>query len=329
MRLFGSDRIAAIMEKLGIEEGEVLEHPWLNKSIERAQRKVEQHNFSIRKRTLEYDDVMNKQREILYGLRGSLVTSEDVRSILLEIVEDLAASRAADLVSEKGDEAAIKAFLDWVHLTFPIELKREDVEGVTDEAKLAALVSDRVRAAYALKVEVEDPDGLKVMERVLSLQAIDTNWQEYLRSIDALRQGVGLRAYGQRDPLVEYKKEAFTMFSELMDKVKNEIVSRMFRSATSQNAFNRFLQSLPRGRAVHESIAAIGDATPAEPEQPQKPPEPTPEERARAGIEAAIQAAMKPQTPVADLQKYEGVGRNDPCPCGSGKKFKKCHGENA
>ena len=337
MRLFGSDRIASIMEKLGIEEGEVLEHPWLNKSIERAQRKVEEHNFSIRKRTLEYDDVMNKQREIIYGLRSSIVSSPEVRPKLLEIVEEIVESRVADMVDEKDEDTAVKGFLDWVHTTFPIELKREEFGAAPlDEEKISDLVAGRVKQAYELKVSVEDPEGLKMMERVLSLQAIDTNWQEYLRAIDALRQGVGLRAYGQRDPLVEYKKEAYTMFADLMDKVKVEIVSRMFRSATSYNAFQRFMSSLPRVQTQHEAVAAIGDAIPAQgappPQQhrskPAPPPELTQEEKARAGIEAAMQAALKPAA-AATPKSYEGTGRNDPCPCGSGKKFKKCHGVNA
>jgi preprotein translocase subunit SecA len=339
MRLFGSEKIATIMEKLGIEEGEVLEHPWLNKSIERAQRRVEQHNFSIRKRTLEYDDVMNKQREIIYGLRSGIVSSPEVRPKLLEIVEDIIASRVGDMVDEKDEETGVKGFIDWVDSTFPIGLKREELGAAPfDEAKITTLVVDHVKKAYDLKVQVEDPDGLKAMERILSLQAIDTNWQEYLRAIDALRQGVGLRAYGQRDPLVEYKKEAYTMFSDLMDKVKVEIVSRMFRSATSYNVFQRFMSSLPRVQTQHEAVSAIGDAIPAQepahaPQhraKPTPPPEPTPEERARAGIEAAMQAALKPPAPsAAASQRFEGVGRNDPCPCGSGKKFKKCHGLNA
>jgi preprotein translocase subunit SecA len=157
------------------------------------------------------------------------------------------------------------------------------------------------------------------MERFVMLQAIDTHWQEYLRSMDALRQGVGLRAYGQRDPLVEYKREAFTMFSDLMDKIKEEISSRMFRSATSVNALRGFMGAI-RQRYVHEQASALGAAPGrCRPSRPSRPPAPP-----QAALEAAKQQAKAPPQR-RDLPK---VGRNDPCPCGSGKKYKNCHGAN-
>ncbi|HMP76560.1 MAG TPA: preprotein translocase subunit SecA [Kiritimatiellia bacterium] len=315
MRLFGSDRIAGIMEKLGIQEGEVLEHKWLNRSIERAQRRVEQHNFSIRKRTLEYDDVMNKQREIIYKFRSEVVASNDVSAQLLEVIEDVVFARATDTLNET-DEESIKAFLTWVNATFPIGLKREDLATELNADSATDTVLERVRKAYELKARVEDPQALKFMERFIVLQAIDTHWQEYLRSMDTLRQGVGLRAYGQRDPLVEYKKEAFTMFSDLMDKIKLDIATRIFRSATSVNALRSFLSALPR-QAVHEETQTLGQSGASAAR-----PEPTPRSAAEAGMQAALQQS-KPKP----AQQYPEVGRNDPCPCGSGKKYKKCHGQ--
>ena len=153
------------------------------------------------------------------------------------------------------------------------------------------------------------------------LHAIDSHWQEYLRSVDALRQGVGLRAYGQRDPLVEYKREAFTMFTDLMDKIRTEIAQRMFRSATSVNAFKTFLTALPQQRYVHDEVSTLGQSKAATPAAATRSPEST----VRAGAEAGMQAALQTKpTPVKrDIPK---VGRNDPCPCGSGKKYKKCCG---
>jgi len=318
MRIFGSDRISKLMDKLGIEDGEVMEHRWLNKSIERAQRRVEQHNFSIRKRTLDYDDVMNKQREIIYGFRSEILQSANVGEHLLDVAGDVIASQAETFIRD-DDEEGLKTFIEWVNTKFPIGLKQDQVpasgnnpEAVTD------LVLERVRKAYDVKIKIEDPDKLQAMERYIALNAIDTHWQEYLRGMDALRQGVGLRAYGQRDPLVEYKKEAYTMFSDLMDKIKADITERMFRSATSLNAFQTFLSALPRMQTQHASVSALGGSTDAA--QP-------PSARPRSQQEAAMEAALsKKLTPVRrDVPK---VGRNEPCPCGSGKKYKNCHGYN-
>ncbi|MBW7908541.1 MAG: preprotein translocase subunit SecA [Kiritimatiellae bacterium] len=322
MRLFGSDRISGIMEKLGIQEGEVLEHAWLNRSIERAQRRVEQHNFSIRKRTLEYDDVMNKQREIIYKFRSGVVASEDVSVQLMEVVEDVVLTRATDTL-HGDDEDSIKAFLTWLNGTFPIGVKREELPAVITVDSVTDLAYERVKKAYELKARVEDANSLKAMERFIVLQAIDSHWQEYLRSMDTLRQGVGLRAYGQRDPLVEYKTEAYTMFSDLMEKIKSDIAMRIFRSATSVNALRSFLASLPR-QAVHEGAQALGQTQEEAPQPPPARAMPSP----RSGAEAGLQAALQ-QPRAAPSQEYEGVGRNDPCPCGSGKKFKKCHGINS
>ncbi len=325
MRLFGSDRISGIMEKLGIEEGEVLEHKWLNKSIERAQRRVEQHNFSIRKRTLEYDDVMNKQREIIYGFRSQILQAPDVSPQLFDVVEDVVFTRATDLAAKQENTEAVEAFVTWVNSTFPIGLQRDQLPAELTADSATDLVVERVKKAYELKSQMEDTQALRVMERFIALQAIDTHWQEYLRSMDALRQGVGLRAYGQRDPLVEYKREAYTMFSDLMDKIKTDIATRMFRSATSYNAFRNFVSALPR-MAVHESAQTLG--APAEPAPAPAPVSnrPSPRASAEMAMQAALQDGKRPATPASTVAE---VGRNDPCPCGSGKKYKKCHGANA
>ncbi|MFH0952742.1 MAG: preprotein translocase subunit SecA [Verrucomicrobiota bacterium] len=318
MRLFGSDRIAGIMERLGIQEGEVLQHPWLNRSIETAQRRVEQHNFSIRKRTLEYDDVMNSQRSVIYNFRSDVVASPDARQHLLDVVEDVISSKAEEAISEK-DELSLEEFVIWVNGAFPIGLKHEEVVGKEwEEETLTGLVFERVQKAYELKARLENPDGLKVMERHIILQAVDMHWQEYLRNMDTLRQGVGLRAYGQRDPLVEYKHEAYAMFSDLMDKIKEDVAMKMFRSATTAAAFRSFLANLPQ-MYVHDEVRALGEgaAVPAAAGARGA--------AAPAGAEAAMQAALnqKGKTIKRDEPK---VGRNDPCPCGSGKKYKKCHG---
>ncbi|HMP89318.1 MAG TPA: preprotein translocase subunit SecA [Kiritimatiellia bacterium] len=320
MRIFGSDRISKLMDRLGIEDGEVMEHRWLNKSIERAQRRVEQHNFSIRKRTLDYDDVMNKQREIIYGFRSEILQTENVSEHLLDVSSDVVAAQAETLIRE-DDEEGIKTFIEWVNTKFPVGIKRNEFAetGLTADAA-TDFVLERVKKAYEVKLRVEDPDRLRAMERYIALNAIDTHWQEYLRGMDALRQGVGLRAYGQRDPLVEYKKEAYTMFSDLMDKIKADITDRMFRSATSMNAMQSFISQLPRMQAQHASFTTLGGGS-------GNADGATPVNRPRTQQEAAMEAALsKKTTPIRrDVPK---VGRNEPCPCGSGKKYKNCHGAN-
>ena len=330
MRLFGSDRISGIMEKLGIQEGEVLEHRWLNRSIETAQRRVEQQNFAIRKRTLEYDDVMNKQREIIYGFRSQIVAAEQVREHLLEVVSDVIFERAEDLA---GDEESIAAFATWVNSQFPVGFhpdhvaKKEGRRGGVDAEATAKAVYDRVAKAYADKCSLEDPAQLNSMERFIMLNAVDTQWQEYLRNMDTLRQGVGLRAYGQRDPLVEYKNEAYTLFADLMERIKAEIAGRIFRATTSPRAYQTFLGDLHRlAQAQHPSAAPLagGHAAGAAPARRAA----ADADGADAGAEAAMNAALSASHAKPVVRDAPKTGRNDPCPCGSGKKYKKCCGKD-
>ncbi len=306
MRLFGSDRIANIMSRMGIEEGQELEHSWLNRSIETAQRRVEQHNYSIRKRTLEYDDVMNKQREIIYGFRGEIVKSENVREHIYDIVADVIESQAESLLIDESDDA-VKSYIDWINTSFPVGFHTEELktDSLTPE-KVASIVFDRIKRAYELKIQVEDEKKLPDLERYIILHSIDSLWQEYLRSIDNLREGVSLRAYGQQDPLVEYKREAFDMFSTLMDNIKMEVVQTIFRSTTSLMAYERLVATMPQ-KLVHDEIAALGST-------------------------ASMMSAGSSQGPGKQSgaqpvhRKEPKIGRNDPCPCGSGKKYKKCCG---
>ena len=314
MRLFGSDKISKFMERMGIEEGQELEHGLLNKSIERAQRRVEQHNFSIRKRTLEYDDVMNKQREIIYSFRKEVLTAENMRDHLYEIIEDVVQDQALVFSANEEEEAAAE-FVSWADGVFPIALKLEDVESLRSNPEaVTEIVMERVKKAYELKSSAEEPEHLVILERQIILRTIDNHWQEYLRSMDSLRQGVGLRAYGQKDPLIEYKHEAYEMFSDLMDRIKEDVAGHIFRSATSVEAMQKFVSSLSR-KFVHEEASAMGSAT----AQMQA------ESQAASRNEAALKSAVKQaKTPIQ--REEPKVGRNDPCPCGSGKKYKKCHG---
>ncbi|MBM4142027.1 MAG: preprotein translocase subunit SecA [Lentisphaerae bacterium] len=317
MRLFGSDRIAGIMSRLGLEDGQQLEHRWLNRSIETAQRRVEQQNFGIRRRTLEYDDVTNRQREVIYGFRGEIVRAASVREQVYDLLRDVIATQAG-AIGAPDDADAAAAFVEWVQSSFPVALRADEVRArAGDPEALAAEVFGRVKAAYELKIASEDAQRITSLERHLLLHAIDSHWQDYLRSMDSLREGVGLRAYGQRDPLIEYKREAFDMFETLMSDIKQDVASSLFRSATSLEAFEQFLRALPR-RAVHEEASAMDAALARAGGLPPGGP--------AAGPRLAAAGGPPPEPVRRDAPK---VGRNDPCPCGSGKKYKKCHGASA
>ena len=324
MRLFGSGRIANIMEKLGMKEGEELQHPLLNRSIETAQRRVEEHNFSIRKRTLEYDDVMNKQREVLYGFRNDIIQGDNPREAIFDIIEEVVEARVAEYLPEDklADEWDIDALLRWVNHAFPLGLRRNQIEQKTAD-EIRQVILDKVQKAYKAKAANESPDALKAIERLIVLNALDRLWQEHLYNMDQLRNGIGLRAYGQRDPLVEYKAEAFSMFEEMMDNVKSEIASNVFRSASSLAAFEDFMRALPQQLIAPDLAASMsfGQAAAARAQQP------TAGGATQQGgdmVEEAIEQATAPIR--RDAPK---VGRNQPCPCGSGKKYKNCCGKNA
>jgi preprotein translocase subunit SecA len=326
MRLFGSDRIATIMTKLGLEEGEELQHPWLNRSIETAQKRVEQHHFSIRKRTLEYDDVMNRQREVVYGLRRDILVTDAPRDVLFGIVRDEIADRveaALAMAGRDGEGADLDGLLGWLVATFPIGFTRKDVQSAAPgetplSERLAGHLFDRVEKAYQAKAALEAPESLLWLERHIILEAVDRLWQDHLYAMDHLRSTIRLRAYAQKDPLIEYKQEAFSMFNDLMGEIHQDILVNLFRSATSLAAFESLLAALPQ-RTIHDQIGQFGEA--AEP-----------------GAELAAGNSSGTGSGPADgdqggsgvkvtfVRQLPKVGRNDPCPCGSGKKYKKCCG---
>ncbi len=335
MRLFGSDRISGIMTRLGMQEGEALEHKWLNRSVETAQRRVEQQNFAIRKRTLEYDDVMNKQRTVVYDLRGEVLLSASAHERILDVFNDLILTQAEKFMTSAKD-AVPQELVEWALDTFPIAVRLEEIAPLKGEPEKAAeLIYARVAEAYELKCSMEDPQVLPFMERSVFLNCIDQQWQDYLRAMDELRHGVNLRAYGQRDPLVEYKREAFSMFEELMTNIKTEVATSVFRATTMQNFHRMMSVSSPRVQTIHNDINMLAGG-----EQPHVETEEPPRRQlsadvpqsAVAGFDAMMQAmekaerapAPRPNAPAADMRN---IGRNDPCPCGSGKKYKKCCGQ--
>ena len=330
MRLFGSDKIVKYMEKMGLEEGQELEHPLLNRSIGQAQKRVEQHNFQQRKRTLEYDDVMNKQREVIYGFRNEIINSDDVRDRLMDIMEEIVISKVEESTTAEYDAAEwkVRQLSDWVNLNFPLGMPEEEIvkaaEAGTEKPVAGSVydglgpaqfavcnfISDGIRKAYELKISFEEPEKLATVERFTVLSAIDRLWQEHLYEMDSLRYSIGLRAHGQRDPLIEYKAEAFKIFDELMVNIKSEICHNIFRSASSLMAFENFLRNVPQ-QTKHDPTSAFG-----------QPPQPDQSKASDVVSQAAEQIdKAKPK------RTGPKVGRNDPCPCRSGKKYKQCCGK--
>ena len=308
MRLFGSDRIASIMERMGLKEGEVIQHSMITRSVERAQRKVEENNYGIRKRLLEYDNVMNQQREVIYVRRRNALLGERLKDEVLDLVDTFAA-KAVERHYEEADIAGLQEELR-TQLLLDMNFTPEEFHAKGPDG-LKAAINAAAADFYKRKEERLGTEIMGRIEKMVVLQVIDEKWKDHLREMDDLKEGIHLRAYGQKDPLVEYKTEGFRMFMELIDLIDTEIVTTVFRlfPAQAQELPIRGPQRPPQAvRTTHDSAVGMGF---------QANREPVP---GAAGGDPA--RGEKPQ-PVRVAEK---VGRNDPCPCGSGKKYKQCHG---
>jgi preprotein translocase subunit SecA len=314
MRLFGSERIAKIMERMGLKEGEVIQHPMITRSVERAQRKVEENNYGIRKRLLEYDNVMNQQREVIYSRRRHALLGEHLRDDIFDMLQDVI-DKVVQAYYPEGDLEGLKneiraRFLTDLNLT-PERFQTLGEQGVTEE------INRLTQEFYLRKEEQVGIDLMTTLEKMAMLQVIDMKWRDHLREMDDLKEGIHLRGYGQRDPLVEYKTESFKMFMELMDLIADEVLNMIFKlypERTEQLPVQRGRRPVRREDMVltHDSALGAGFAANKEPisstEGPQKAQEPK-------NVQRVQQIRVAPK-----------IGRNDPCPCGSGKKYKNCHG---
>ncbi len=320
MRLFLQGNLASKIMEGSMKEVEELEHKWLNYSIESAQKKVEQQNFSIRKRLLQYDDVLNKQREVIYGIRNSALHSDRPKDIIFEMIEEEVASRLenAGYGGKDSSAANLERLVGWLNSHFPVSAKVDELTGDFDT--LLKLLVGRITQAYALKESVEDQEALGGLERYIIINAIDHHWQEHLTEMEELRRSIGLRSYGQKDPLSEYKGEAYRFFEELMNNVRLQICTSLFRSATNRDAFENLFAILSRSARLQGPAAAptaLGAA--AQAAAPDGGGTPSSRGDAAGGEEIKLPS-------VTIRREVPKVGRNDPCHCGSGKKFKNCHG---
>jgi preprotein translocase subunit SecA len=307
MRIFGSDRISGLMQRLGMEEGVPIEHKMVTRAIERAQKQVEGQNFGIRKHLLEYDDVMNKQRVAVYRLRRDILEGKDQREYVMELAGTLLDYSRDQHLSDDVDPR------DWNTEGFQHDLTRQYGFESTlykqiawDELnrhEIRDLVWNKIEEKYKQKEELIGPDLMRVHERIIMLQIVDAQWKDHLYGMDHLKEGIGLRGYGQRDPLIEYKKESFQMFEAMWDRIEEESVRYLFllQPVREQSAEER-----PRSRPTRLTF-----------NDPGAPPSAFARRESKGGADAAVKTVKRTS---------KKVGRNDPCPCGSGKKYKKCCG---
>tara|TARA_B100001971_G_scaffold190012_1_gene192433 strand:+ start:118 stop:1026 length:909 start_codon:yes stop_codon:yes gene_type:complete len=296
LRIFGSERIANIMEKLGMEEGIPIEHKMITRSIENAQKKVEAHHFDTRKQLLEYDDVMNKQREVIYERRHLILGGHDLTEEIRASIEELVDGVLSIYCDEEQYEEAwdLDGLADACQSQFSMDIREgegSDTGALTDVGRdaLREQILEQARESYRRKEEAIGSEIFRQIEKMVMLRVIDAQWKDHLLGMDHLKEGIGLRGYGQKDPLVEYKREGFDMFANMMTRIKSEVLEHLFRVQVAKG------ESPPMLQATHRPPMHLSRGE----------PEPRVQTVRREGIK---------------------VGRNELCPCGNGKKYKKCHG---
>ena len=306
MRIFASDRMAGLMQKLGMEEGEAIEHKWVTRAIENAQKKVEAHNFDIRKQVLEYDDVANDQRKVIYEQRNELMETDDVSAAVISmrdtVVNDVISLYIApNSIDEQWDiDGLEQALRDDFALDVSISTWLEEDDSLHEES-LRERIVDAVQTACDAREQIVGSDIMRHFEKAIMLQTLDMQWKEHLAQMDYLRQGINLRGYAQKDPKQEYKREAFSMFTSMLDRIKHDVISLISRVE---------LRAQEDVEAVEEQRRQTGEIEL--------------QHQSVDGMTGEVEEEVQQAQPM--VRKGRKVGRNDPCPCGSGKKFKQCCG---
>lgn len=292
MRIFGGEKMQGMLTKMGFEKGEAIEHPWVTKAIENSQKKVEGRNFDVRKQLLEYDDVMNQQRDVIYSQRRELLEADDVHDVIEDMQADYAARLTEEFLTGHIEEWALDELAKALKERLSVEvdpgawLESEDVETAED---MTTRLTEALQEHMAAKVAYTGEEQMQSFEKYLLLQILDHHWKEHLLSMDHLRQSVGLRGYAQKQPIQEYKRESFELFSSMLDQVREETMMALHRVQIEK---------------------------PVEVEQP----------RSAGPVSYSHGEEGGEEGPQTFQRKQPKVGRNDPCPCGSGKKYKQCHG---
>jgi preprotein translocase subunit SecA len=312
MRIFASDKVGSLMKKLGMQPGEAIEHPWVTRAIENAQRKVEGHNFDMRKQLLEYDDVANDQRKVVYSQRNEMTASDDLSGVIDAIRSDVVNAMVAEYIphgslDEQWDLNGLEeAIYNEFGLTLPIRQWVEKDEELTEDGVRERIIEVMLED-YRAKETMVGTDGMRQYEKYIMLQVLDRLWKEHLAAMDYLRQSIGLRGYAQKDPKQEYKRESFEMFSEMLDRIKQEAISLLTKVKIRARDEVDEIEQRPPPQPVnisyqHQQAGSMHD-------------------------EAEEAEGDKPQPHQPYVRSDKKLGRNEPCWCGSGKKFKQCHGK--
>jgi preprotein translocase subunit SecA len=303
MRIFGSDRIKMIMERLGMEEGQEIQHPLITRAIRTAQRRVETQNFEIRKHLLKYDNVMTQQRELVYARRRHVISEGALSAETFDILEGVLDDW---LLNREDTEGYLAEFCGKLRIKFLLNFHPEDFSSLKNEETIKKVL-ESARSHYAKKEKMLGEEKARMLEKMVFLGVIDSNWKDYLFNVDQLREGIMWRSYGQRDPLVEYQHEAFAMFADLIKTIDEEIAERLFKTFAVEERFTEGVFKREDETFIHEGYSAL-EKSPEAKNIPSHMPD------------------MRPGKDTTYKRKTPKVGRNDPCPCGSGLKYKKCCG---
>jgi len=312
MRIFGSDRIKMIMERLGMEEGQDIQHPLVTRAVRTAQKRVENQNFEIRKHLLQYDNVMNQQRELIYDRRRNIIVEKDLKEEVFNLLESVLNEWLANF---EDTEEFLEDFCKKLRIKLLLGAKPENFSGLSKD-EIVNKVLEASKAHYNNKEKLLGEEKARAMEKMVMLGVIDSNWKDYLFSMDQLREGIMWRSYGQKDPLVEYQHEAYAMFADLIKTVDESIVERLFKTFAVEEKFARGIFKKENENLIHEEYSALRSGpVPDANEVPDK-----------MGIPKAM-PDTRPNKEETYKRESPKVGRNDPCPCGSGRKYKKCCGK--
>ena len=308
MRIFASEKVAGLMQRLGMEEGEAIEHPWVSRAIENAQRKVEAHNFDIRKQLLQYDDVANDQRKVIYQQRNDLLHSESITEAIANMRKDVLqgvflAHIPPNSIDEQWDISGLEQILaNEFGVELPVQSWLDSEDQITDD-DIYERILEQFEKYYQAKADMLGEELLIRLEKEITLMILDRHWKDHLAAMDYLRQGIGLRGYAQKNPVQEYKRESFEMFTSMLEGINYEVIQALTRVQI-------------RGE---EQVAAL--------EQSHQPDQDIKMEHASAQNPLNVSQPQEEQQHQPYVRKERKVGRNEPCWCGSGKKFKQCHGK--
>ncbi len=310
MRLFGSERIAPMMMKLGFKEGDAIVHPWMSKTVEKAQKRVEAYNFEIRKQLLQYDEVMNQQREVIYNYRRNVLKGYDLKNEIIEMIKDALEEVAETYVNfdDYPENWDLKPLINWLRSNLNIKTdEKELLDGRLTKENVIINLHEIALEAYQEKEEKMGSEAMRELERMSLLKAVDDLWREHLHEMDLLKEGIGLRAYAQKDPLIEYKKESFHLFQKLISDINREVLQKVFTSyIINEDNFEKLEDILKLGNFEHSQLSAFSKPT----------------------TNLTTNSPESESIPKIQPRRVEKkIGRNDPCWCGSGKKYKNCHGK--